>query len=47
LKTTDREIIEILKDKGFSVKKVDFLKHGYILENGDKNDLWALDIFKQ
>jgi 16S rRNA C967 or C1407 C5-methylase (RsmB/RsmF family) len=29
------------------VKKVDFLKHGYILENGDKNDLWALDIFKQ
>ena len=47
LKATDREIIEILKDKGFIVKKVDFLKHGYILENGDKNDLWALDIFKQ
>ncbi len=46
LKATDREILEVLKNNNLETKKVDFLKHGYILENATEKDLWELDIYK-
>ncbi|MDP2090876.1 MAG: RsmB/NOP family class I SAM-dependent RNA methyltransferase [Candidatus Gracilibacteria bacterium] len=47
LKSNDREIIEVLKNIGLETKKVEFLKHGYILDNAVEKDLWELDIYKQ
>lgn len=47
LKSSDREILAVLKDNNLIATKVDILKHGYILENGSESDLWWLDIYKQ
>lgn len=47
LKSTDKEVLDVLKSNNLEVKKVDFLKHWYILLNWKEKDLWALDIFKQ
>ncbi|MDD2871807.1 MAG: RsmB/NOP family class I SAM-dependent RNA methyltransferase [Candidatus Gracilibacteria bacterium] len=47
LKSSDREILAVLKDNNLIATKVDILKHGYILENGSESDLWGLDIYKQ
>ena len=47
LKTTTKEILEILKEKKLEVEKVKFLKNGYILLNWKEKDLWDLDIYKQ
>ncbi len=46
LKATDNEIITYLDSIWLKTKKVDFLKHWYILENWREKDLWDLDIFK-
>ncbi|MFK7780092.1 MAG: RsmB/NOP family class I SAM-dependent RNA methyltransferase [Candidatus Gracilibacteria bacterium] len=47
LKSSTKEILEILKEKKLEVEKVNFLKNGYILLNGKEKDLWDLDIFNQ
>ncbi len=47
LKTTTKEILEIMKENNLEVEKVNFLKNWYILLNWKESDLWNLDIFKQ
>ncbi len=47
LKTTDKEILEILKNKNLEIQKIDFLKNWYFLLNWNEKDLWDLDVFKQ
>lgn len=47
LKSSTKEILDILKEKGLEVEKVKFLKNWYILLNGKEKDLWDLDIFEQ
>ena len=47
LKSTTKEILDILKEKNLEVEKVNFLKNWYILLNWKEKDLWDLDIYKQ
>ncbi len=47
LKSTNKEIEEILNNNNLKYKKVDFLKNWYILLDWKEKDLWDLDIFKQ
>lgn len=46
LKSSEKEIFEILEKNNLKAKKINFLKNAYILENWKEKDLWDLDIFK-
>ncbi|MCD5385056.1 RsmB/NOP family class I SAM-dependent RNA methyltransferase [Candidatus Gracilibacteria bacterium] len=46
LKTNTKEVLDILKEKKLEVEKINFLKNGYKLINGNEKDLWDLDIYK-
>ncbi len=46
LKTNNKEIKKILKEKWLEVEKIPFLKNWYKLINGIEKDLWDLEIFK-
>lgn len=46
LKSTTKEVLDILKEKNLEVEKVKFLKNWYILLNWKEKDLWDLDIYK-
>lgn len=45
LKSSEKEIFEVLEKNNLKAKKINFLKNAYILENGKEKDLWDLDIF--
>ncbi len=46
LKSSTKEVLEVLKENNLEVEKVKFLKNWYILLNWNEQDLWALDIFE-
>lgn len=46
LKTTNKNIEEILKEKNIHFDKVPYLENWYIIEDWKDNDLWNLDIIK-
>lgn len=46
LKSSEKEIFEILEKNNLKAKKINFLKNAYILENWKEKDLWDLEIFK-
>lgn len=46
LKTTKKEIEEVLSKNGISFSRLDFLEDAYVLENTSEKDLWDLDIYK-
>lgn len=46
LKASDEEILKFLSERWLIVRKVEFLKHWYLLLNWREKDLWDLDIFK-
>lgn len=46
LKSSEKEIFEILEKNNLKAKKIIFLKNAYILENWKEKDLWDLDVFK-
>lgn len=45
LKSTQKEVLEVLKKHGLEVEKIAYLSDWYILLNGREKDLWNLDIF--
>ena len=47
LKSTTKEIEQILKENGIDFEKIKFLKNWYILPSWNEKDLWDLDIFSQ
>ncbi len=47
LKTTTKEVLEVLKQENVDVEKVSFLKNWYILTSWREKDLWDLDLYKQ
>jgi len=47
LKTSTKDVLDILKEKNLDFEKVSFLKNWYILINWKEKDLWDLDIYKQ
>lgn len=47
LKSSEKEIFEILEKKWLKSKKINFLKNAYILKNWKEKDLWDLDIFSE
>lgn len=46
LKSTDDEILSILKEKNIKYSSVIFLPNSYILKNDEEKVLWDLDIYK-
>lgn len=46
LKSSEKEIFEVLEKNNLKAKKIFFLKNCYILENWKEKDLWDLEIFK-
>ena len=46
IKAHETETIKSLTEAGLKIKKIDFLKNAYMLEEGREKDLWDTGAFK-
>jgi 16S rRNA C967 or C1407 C5-methylase (RsmB/RsmF family) len=46
IKSSEEQILELLKENNLEVSKVPYLENCYVLENGTEKDLWELDLFE-